>query len=75
MLIVRVELWPHGDELRKEEIGKLVIANDGTGTAVFGNYDIELSEKERETEKGRVETYFRKHSVWVLVKRALDQLL
>ena len=38
MLVVRVELHPHGDETRMKELARMIIANDGTGTFERGNY-------------------------------------
>lgn len=37
MLVVKIELWPHGDESRAEEIGRTYIHNVG-GTQERGNY-------------------------------------
>ena len=41
-LVVRIELWPGGDEARKSVKGTLVISNDGTGSVTMGNYDVTL---------------------------------
>ena len=38
MINVIIELWPHGDQSRKEVIDGLQIANDGTGDTKVGNY-------------------------------------
>lgn len=38
MIYVKVELWPFGDESRKETIGEMVIYNTGTGTPERGDY-------------------------------------
>jgi hypothetical protein len=40
---VTVELLPKGDESRKRHIGSIEIANDGTGTALKGNYMVRLA--------------------------------
>lgn len=37
MLVVKLELWPHGDEKRKREIGRTYIANVG-GSVSRGEY-------------------------------------
>lgn len=37
MICVKIELWPHGDEERKSEIGRMFIANVG-GTVERGEY-------------------------------------
>jgi hypothetical protein len=38
MITVKVELWPHGDEERATEIGRMYIANDGSGSVDRGDY-------------------------------------
>ena len=38
MLIIRVELWPHGSAIGKKEIARMRIYNDGTGQHLVGNY-------------------------------------
>ncbi len=38
MVVVKIELWPHGDHRRKREIGRAVICNDGKGTEATGTY-------------------------------------
>jgi hypothetical protein len=42
MLVVKIELWPHGDESRKVNLGTAHIINDGTGDRRVGNYIIKL---------------------------------
>lgn len=41
MIYIRVELWPHGDESRKREIGTAIIDNVG-GSVSTGNYRVRL---------------------------------
>jgi len=38
VIVVKVELHPHGDVTQMTEIARMIIANDGTGTPVRGNY-------------------------------------
>lgn len=40
MLVVRLELWPHGRENLAREIGRTYIANDGAGTVDRGDYKV-----------------------------------
>lgn len=40
MLVVRIELWKHGDEKQKTALQTIVIGNDGTGTDFTGNYRV-----------------------------------
>ena len=42
MLVVRIELWPGGDESRKRILGLAHIINDGTGDENTGNYVVRL---------------------------------
>lgn len=82
VLAIKIELWPHGSEEDAEEIGRMYIANDGTGTLKRGNYDVEVcrrgttkrpSDGGTATRTGRVEDYPRQsYNVWELVKRALN---
>lgn len=40
MIVVKVELWPKGHEEKAVELARVFLANDGTGTAKLGNYDV-----------------------------------
>ena len=40
-LRVTIELIPHGDESRKRKVAVVNITNDGTGTHLIGNYDVQ----------------------------------
>jgi hypothetical protein len=40
MIVVRVEIWPGGDSAQAEEVARLTIANDGTGTEEIGHYHV-----------------------------------
>jgi len=86
MLVVRIELWPFGDEKEKREIGRTYIYNDGKGSQHRGNYKVRVSRKDKlEPEErrdivegkgfariGSVTDYPRtSYNVWRLVLRAL----
>lgn len=43
MVVVKIQLWPMGDESKSKTIGVCKIANDGTGTKDHGNYNVALS--------------------------------
>lgn len=85
MLVVRIELWPHGDHLKSRTLGVVTIVNDGTGTSEFGNYDVTLSHAAGVPEHlkqaspcykvGRVSGFLRKLSPYHLVLRALKSAL
>lgn len=56
MIVVKIELWPHGDETKKYDIGYAVIAlNAVSKDRKIGNYDVALSHSG---------TYFNKDGIW-----------
>ena len=73
MVVVKVELWPLGDESRKVQMGRLEIRNDLTGTATRGNYlAIRAGRYTAKVRETRVTGYRRKSSpVWRLITMAL----
>lgn len=79
MLVVKIELWPYGDERRAREIGRLHIINKGdSSTPQRGNYLTRL------LRKGSTKTVQRTAEVlnhprlsapvWKLVRKALEAL-
>lgn len=86
MIVVKIELWPFGYEGNKEEIGRMYIANEGTGTQERGNYKVAVSRRgtkavpstwgfangAKPLREGVVLDYPRKaYNVWRLIMRAL----
>ncbi len=57
MIVVRIELWPKGDESRKVDLGTCRITNDGSEkqNAEAGNYSVVLT-------KGRL--YSKNLGIW-----------
>lgn len=54
MLVLRLEMWPKGDETRAREIGRTYIYNDG-GTLTRGDYEVRVCRRNRyEVEPGTV---------------------
>lgn len=49
MIVVKIEIWPFGDQRKARELGRVEIVNDGKGTQDQADYDVrfhdELSEK------------------------------
>jgi hypothetical protein len=45
MLVVKIEMWPHGRQEAAYEIGRTYIANDGTGDPGRGNYKVAVCRK------------------------------
>lgn len=41
MVVVTIELWPHGNPEQIQTLGVIRIINDGTGTLEAGNYKVE----------------------------------
>lgn len=85
MIVVKIELWPFGAKDLAKEIGRMYIANDGTGDHKRGNYNGGicrrnstkitkpfLPEGAKPIRQGRVENYPRKsYNVWRLVFKML----
>lgn len=79
MLVIKIELWPGGDERRCREIGRMHIFNKGDSpTPNRGNYGVRLMRKGTTAtvqKTAEVLDYPRlSYPVWVLVKRALEAL-
>ncbi len=77
MVVVKIELWPHGDASQAQPLGEIYISNDGTGSALRGNYDVELKHAGRYYGKlgswrtGKVSGFVRSLSPYHLVAMAL----
>lgn len=69
MIIIKVELWPHGDEERKEEIASAKLWNDGSGDNEIGNYEYTLyGKKKTEIQGGFLKGFKRLDGhVWDLI--------
>lgn len=46
MIVVRLEMWPHGDAAKAYDLGAIEIANLG-GTATKGDYGVRLAKSAR----------------------------
>ena len=83
MIVVKIELWPLGFEDRKQEIGRVEIANTGElGNGEFGNYNVKLfkaakySKKPGEIyKKGQVYNFRREMGPYDLVACCLTWVL
>lgn len=81
MLVCSIDLWPRGDSTRAENIGCVVIANDGTGTVREGNYRCALTHSGRYRQRagpwrgGRVTGHIRQLSPYHLVLKAIEACL
>lgn len=84
MIVVKLELWPFGDEERAREIGRTYIANVG-GDTTLGNYEVAVCRRgtiavprpidpsgPKATRAGEVKGYPRlAYNVWRLIARAI----
>ena len=81
MIVIKIELWPHGIRKKSREIGRIVIANDGTGTPTKGNYKVSLSHAGSYAKKvgawksGKITGHLRKLSPYHLVQSAIAAAL
>lgn len=74
MLVVKIELWPHGDEDKKETLGTAYIANDATGDRFTGNYLYRLLGKKKVLSVGRIIGFKRlQKNAWNLLKLVIEQ--
>lgn len=76
MVVVKIELWPGGNEEGKRRLGEIYIKNDGTGTELLGNYEYEISHAGKFIgrgifKRGRVKGFLRKLSPYRLLFRIL----
>jgi hypothetical protein len=79
VIVIRVEIWPHGIEAAKREIGIATIANDGTGTDEIGHYRASFAlvgPRRRWTRASRVVDFKRlQKNIWALIREALNNAL
>jgi hypothetical protein len=82
MIVVKVEMWPKGDEKRAREIGRAHIANVG-GDGERADYDVKLLKSAKYSQhnagkvykRGRVEGFRRHRGPWPLLFLALANAL
>jgi hypothetical protein len=81
MIVIKIEMWPHGDREQAYPLGGLIITNDGTGDQTTGNYRVEATHsgayfgKRPEPYKtGHVKGFRRSLSVYRLVCRCLQAI-
>lgn len=76
MLVVRLEVWPEGDESRKRDLGRAEIVNDETGTDTLGNYDFRVRNARGDVfHEGRVERWPRlSRGPWALLFRCMSRV-
>lgn len=62
MLVIRIEMWPRGDQLKARLLGEGRICNEG-GTAELGNYSVNLLRSPEYAKPGNVGKSWRKGTV------------
>lgn len=72
MIKLILEIWPGGDESRKEVIAKGFIANDGTGNLEVGNYAFSLHDKTGKR-SGKLKKFPRRQGPLELLRRCLQK--
>jgi hypothetical protein len=78
MIVVKLEMWPLGNEEKKYPLGEIRIMNDGKGDFPhYGNYKVDVKHggkfvgKKGSYRKGFVEKFKRTLSPYHLLARAL----
>jgi hypothetical protein len=84
MIVVKIEIWPFGNEEKAKEITRAYIANDGKTSSktngVFGSYDVRFMQSEQYNpkkvwKKGRAENVHRKkRGVWDILYLCLKSI-
>lgn len=72
MIRVTIEKLPFGDESAKETLHTIIIANDGTGNARRGNYNVRLQSKAKEDKTAYVCGHYRRDGVLKLLHLVLE---
>ena len=78
MIYVTVEIWPNGRESEKRQLGRMVIANQGSGTMLRGDYAFVIEGKQRILKGGvgSVKNFPRKSkNVWHLLHKVLEEYM
>lgn len=76
MIKIIIELWPFGNEQKKEVIAEAIIRNNGTGSWYSGNYTTVLRSKGRVWKQGETKGFPRKkQNIWRLLKKILNDII
>ena len=70
MLVVKLEVWPGGDEAQAHEIGRAEIANV-SGLAPVSDYVVRVHDGSKWSRRFDVRSHYRRDGAWKLVLRAL----
>lgn len=77
MIVVKVELWPHGHADQRRELGQGIIFNDLSGSWEQGNYRFSFSSPEDDSyvRAGNLQDFPRtRRNAWELLRRCLNEV-
>lgn len=79
MLVVKVEIWPHGDGGMRRELARMFVSNVSDVDGEYGDYEVRVLEsgvKDRDGKvycRGFVWRHRRNRTpLWILVRKAID---
>lgn len=73
MLVIRIELWPKGNESKKIELGRATIINDCTGDDDASNYDVSFFTSPARLPRRVRLTGVKMRGVWEILHNALQK--
>lgn len=71
MLVVKLEVWPGGDESRAEEIARATLTNI-TGPGAVADYQMSIKGPKPQYFEGIVRGHCRRRGPWRLLQLALE---
>jgi hypothetical protein len=71
MIVVKIELWPGGNQYAAKEIARAEIWNE-SNLAPISKYGYELTDDHGRTQIGMV-THQRKHGIWRLLATVMQE--
>lgn len=77
MIVIRIELWPDGEEENKRHLGTGIIINTGGGTRRRSNYAYMLSQRNNPSKawrEGQLLNWPREsYNLWQMLRHILNQ--
>lgn len=73
MLVVRVEVWPHGDHRQAKEIGAMQIESRSSAEYRHRDYRADLSDNKL-GHKHTFVSHNSDHSAWILIRNCLNRM-
>jgi len=74
MLVIKLELWPYGNQYKARELGRMYVINVSKHDDLnVGDYSVEVTTQDAEPKFTEVKNHPRLTApVWTLIKKALD---